>query len=60
MPWEATQQVIAAVASQLSGKVLIDCTNPIEPDLSGLVIGHSTSAAEEIFAMNDGSRGEGF
>jgi 8-hydroxy-5-deazaflavin:NADPH oxidoreductase len=48
VPWESAQQVIAAVAPQLTGKVLIDCTNPIKPDLSGLVIGHSTSAAEEI------------
>jgi NADPH-dependent F420 reductase len=48
VPWEATQEVIESIASQLAGKVLIDCTNPIKPDLSGLAIGHTTSAAEEI------------
>jgi 8-hydroxy-5-deazaflavin:NADPH oxidoreductase len=48
VPWEATEQVIAAVAPKLAGKILIDCTNPIMPDLSGLAIGHTTSAAEEI------------
>jgi NADPH-dependent F420 reductase len=48
VPWEATQQVIESIAAQLAGKVLIDCTNPIKPDLSGLAIGHTTSAAEEI------------
>jgi NADPH-dependent F420 reductase len=48
VPWEATQEVIESIAPQLAGKVLIDCTNPIEPDLSGLAIGHTTSAAEEI------------
>src|SRR5262245_62036873 len=39
VPWEATQEVIESVAGRLAGKVLIDCTNPIKPDLSGLVIG---------------------
>lgn len=48
VPWEATEAVVREVAPLLSGKVLIDCTNPIKPDLSGLVIGHDTSAAEEI------------
>lgn len=32
----------------LSGKVVIDISNPLKPDMSGLQIGHSTSAAEEI------------
>lgn len=32
----------------LSGKVVIDITNPVTPDFMGLEIGHSTSAAEEI------------
>ncbi|MGK7876744.1 MAG: hypothetical protein AB4426_26690 [Xenococcaceae cyanobacterium] len=32
----------------LSGKVLVDCTNPLLPGLAGLAIGTTTSAAEEI------------
>lgn len=32
----------------LSGKVVIDITNPLTDDYMGLTIGHSTSAAEEI------------
>lgn len=32
----------------LKGKVVIDITNPLTPDYTGLEIGHSTSAAEEI------------
>jgi 8-hydroxy-5-deazaflavin:NADPH oxidoreductase len=48
VPWEATAEVIQRLATKLAGKVLIDCTNPIKPDLSGLVVGHTTSAAEEI------------
>lgn len=32
----------------LAGKIVVDMTNPITPDFSGLLFGHSTSAAEEI------------
>lgn len=56
VPWEATQAVLAPIASRLTGKVLIDCTNPIKPDLSGLVVGHSTSAAEEVARWTPGAR----
>jgi len=36
------------LAEDLSGKVLVDISNPISPDFKELVIGHTTSAAEEI------------
>lgn len=48
---EALQQ-----AGSLSGKIVIDCTNPLKPDMSGLEIGHATSAAEEIAKMAPGSK----
>ena len=32
----------------LQGKVVIDITNPVTADFSGLSVGHTTSAAEEI------------
>jgi 8-hydroxy-5-deazaflavin:NADPH oxidoreductase len=35
-------------AGDLSGKVVLDITNPLTQDYMGLTIGHSTSAAEEI------------
>ncbi len=35
-------------AGSLKGKVLIDISNPVTADFSGLVVGHSSSAAEEI------------
>lgn len=47
VPYEAAADVIAA-AGGLAGKVVIDITNPLTADFSGLTIGHSTSAAEEI------------
>lgn len=33
---------------ELSGKVVIDITNPLTADYMGLTLGHSTSASEEI------------
>ncbi len=48
----ATQYVDAHAAldaaGDLSGKIIIDATNPLKADLSGLSIGHETSAGEEI------------
>jgi 8-hydroxy-5-deazaflavin:NADPH oxidoreductase len=43
-------QAAAALRSlgELSGKVVIDITNPLTPDYMGLTIGHDTSAAEQI------------
>jgi hypothetical protein len=32
----------------LAGKVVIDCTNPLAPDLGGLTIGHLDSAGEAV------------
>jgi NADPH-dependent F420 reductase len=46
-PWAATQQIIAGLGD-LNGKILIDATNPLLPDLSGLTLGTTTSAAEQV------------
>lgn len=34
----------------LSGKIVVDITNPLKADFSGLTIGHTTSAAEQLQA----------
>jgi len=49
-------------AGPLQGKVLIDCTNPYHEDLTGLAIGQTSSAAEEIakHGCPGGKGGEGF
>ena len=47
IPWMAVEETIKS-AGHLSGKILIDPTNPIKADLTGLIIESSTSAAEEI------------
>ncbi len=50
VPYEAVQDAIRS-AGDLEGKVLLDCTNPLSPDLSGLTVGHTTSAAEQVAAL---------
>ena len=47
VPWPAVQEALHS-AGELGGKILIDCTNPLAPDLSGLVVGLNTSGAEMI------------
>ena len=39
----------------LSGKIIIDITNPLTADYMGLTLGHSTSAAEEIAKVFPGA-----
>ena len=46
----------AASTLDLSGKIVVDMSNPITPDFSGLLIGHTTSAAEEIAKVAKGAR----
>jgi predicted dinucleotide-binding enzyme len=47
-PWPVSCPVMGALRPHVAGKVVLDCTNPLLPDLSGLEVGHTTSAAEEI------------
>ena len=47
VPYDAAADVIAA-AGGLGDKIIVDITNPLSADYSGLTIGHTTSAAEEI------------
>ena len=45
-----------AATGPIKDKIIIDCTNPVKPDLSGLAIGLTTSAAEEIAKLVPESR----
>ncbi|OBH08315.1 dinucleotide-binding enzyme [Mycobacterium sp. E2699] len=54
-PWQATRAAVRG-CGDLSGKVLIDCTNPLTPDISGLEVGHVTSGAEEVAKWARGAR----
>jgi 8-hydroxy-5-deazaflavin:NADPH oxidoreductase len=46
-PWPVTEAAIRE-AGDLAGKVVVDCTNPLKPDFSGLALGHTTSGAEQV------------
>lgn len=54
-PWSGTPGAIENMGD-VSGKVLIDCTNPLEPDLTGLSIGHTDSAGEVVARLAKGAR----
>ncbi|MBU6299731.1 MAG: NADPH-dependent F420 reductase [Alphaproteobacteria bacterium] len=54
-PWPATEEAVKA-AGDLSGKIVIDCTNPLKPDLSGLAIGNDHSAGEEVARWAKGAK----
>lgn len=55
VPWPSAEAAIHE-AGDLTGKILVDATNPLLPDLSGLALGTSTSAAEQIAAWAPGAR----
>lgn len=54
-PWPATEQILKSLGD-LSGKILIDATNPLLPDLSGLAIGTTSSAGELVEQWARGAR----
>lgn len=47
-PWSAAESVVRELAPLLQGKTLIDCTNPLKRDLSGLTHGLDTSGGEQV------------
>lgn len=53
-PWGATQDAILSCGS-LAGKTVIDCTNPLLPDLSGLEVGHTSSGGERVASWAPGA-----
>lgn len=55
VPWRGVADTLAAAGS-LRGKILIDCTNPMTDDYMALVVGHSSSGAEEIAKLAPGAK----
>jgi predicted dinucleotide-binding enzyme len=53
-PWPAAKEVLARAGS-FAGKIVIDLLNPLLPDLSGLEVGGTTSAAEMVAAWCPGA-----
>jgi len=54
VPWSAARDAISA-AGNLTGKILIDVTNPIDFEHNRLAVGLDTSAAEQISAWAKGA-----
>jgi predicted dinucleotide-binding enzyme len=54
-PWQATRDAVTS-AGDLAGKIVVDCTNPVKPDLSGLEVGHTASAAEQVAGWAKGAK----
>ena len=48
VPYSSAASVVADFGDALDGKVIIDITNPVAPDLSGLVTPGGSSGAQEI------------
>lgn len=47
-PWGATESITKANLIRLKDKILIDCTNPLKPDLSGLALSGDSSGGEYL------------
>jgi 8-hydroxy-5-deazaflavin:NADPH oxidoreductase len=53
--WTDTLEAVKAAGS-LAGKTVIDCTNPLSANFMELVVGHTSSAAEEIAKVAAGAK----
>ena len=54
-PWPAVPEALKS-AGDLTGKILLDCTNPLKPELAGLALGTTTSAGESVAGWAPGAR----
>ncbi len=54
-PWQGTEAAVRATGD-LRGKTIIDCTNPLKPDVSGLEVGFTTSGAERVAQWAGGAK----
>ena len=54
VPWPAARETLDQLGN-LTGRTVIDCTNPLLSDLSGIELGHIISAGEQIAAWSPGA-----
>jgi predicted dinucleotide-binding enzyme len=47
-PWQGTEEAIHEIGNTLNAKIVIDATNPLKSDLSGLLLYGDTSGGEQI------------
>lgn len=55
VPWGGVESV-ASQLGDLAGRIVVDATNPLKPDLSGLSIGGDTSAGQQVAALLPSAR----
>jgi predicted dinucleotide-binding enzyme len=55
VPFPAVGDALSS-AGDLTAKVLLDCTNPLTADLSGLTLGTTTSGGEQVASLARGAR----
>ncbi len=55
LPYGEVKKALQPVQAHLARKTVVDVTNPITPDHKSLLIGHTTSGAEEIAKVLDES-----
>ncbi|GAB4460102.1 MAG: NAD(P)-binding domain-containing protein [Armatimonadaceae bacterium] len=55
VPWAQVEDAIAQMGDAINGKLLWTTVNALKPDMSGMAIGTSTSAAEEIARLAPGA-----
>jgi predicted dinucleotide-binding enzyme len=55
VPWPAARETLAQLGD-LTDRVVIDCTNPLLSDLSGIELGHVISAGEQIAIWAPGAK----
>jgi 8-hydroxy-5-deazaflavin:NADPH oxidoreductase len=56
VPWGAVDDVTARIAPAVAGKLVIDATNPLKPDYSGLATEGGPSGAEHVASRLPGAR----
>ena len=54
-PYAGTPDAIRAAGS-LDGKIVFGCVNPFQPDFSGMIVGTTTSGAEEMAKLARGAK----
>lgn len=55
VPWAYTLDLLKRLRAELDGKVIVDLTNPLAADISQLVVGGTSSAAEQVAEVLSGS-----
>lgn len=56
VPFAVVRELLPGLATQLTGKIVIDATNPVNADWSPMLLGQENSAAEEVARALPGAR----